>query len=265
MKYLVNKNVDLHIQRGAHLTVEMIEAAVERTHVIIDKINGYEIDISEILGMRNLSAFVGELFAASLAFNSEDLLKKNPHQDGYPDLLLMDKAGLREWRRLDGRWRDKGPFSPFATGGVEVKATCGNVPTDEVCRKLKFPGKPNIGDQRIQLLNGYDWKAHHQETNYLLGLVWDFLERMPRITGVFYCNSLDVLSGKENRHWSPIIQPKSGGGRTTSVSIMTRDGVRHMYSSWVLVYDDKEYKSFFDKHNKGSLFSGRLKVKLPPY
>src|SRR2546423_1065550 len=84
-----------------------------------------------------------------------------------PDLLLMDAYGRREWERLWDRRSDKLPFSPFVGGGIEVKATCGSVPTPDVCRKRKKT-RPGLGDSRIDCLTGYDWKAHHRGTNNLL-------------------------------------------------------------------------------------------------
>src|SRR5690606_21640002 len=115
---------------------------------------------------------------------------------------------------------------------------CGDVPPDAVCRRLGFEGKPGIGDPRISLLRRYDWKAHHQETNFLIGIVWDFIDRHLRIVAVFYCNALDTRYGAVNPDWGAIVQPREGGGRTTSVSIMSRAGVGKMYRSWVLVLDD---------------------------
>ncbi len=99
----------------------LILNAITKTHEVLDKINRFEVDIFEILGMRNLSAFIGELFAAALVKNSGGFFLKNPHQDGYPDLLVMDAKGEQLWNDLKLRLRDKQPFSPFANGGIEVK------------------------------------------------------------------------------------------------------------------------------------------------
>jgi len=46
--------------------------------------------------------------------------------------------------------------------------------------------KPNIGEQRIQVLRAYDWKAHHRDTNALMGILWDFIDGVPRIVAVFF-------------------------------------------------------------------------------
>jgi hypothetical protein len=225
---------------------EMILRAINYSHSILDKFTEFEVNVFEILGMRNLSAFIGEIFAASLIKCSNGLFIKNPHQDGYPDLLLFDKTGKILYDKLKDRLREKQPFSPFQNGGIEIKATCGSVPTPAQCLK-KGTAKPDIGDQRINVIKGYDWKAHHRETNNLMGIVWDFINGVPRIISVFFSNDLTI------EEWGKIVQPKDGGGRTTSVSIMTRDGVKRMYDGCLYVIDDKRYIDFLNRYNKGTL------------
>ena len=74
-----------------------IEATVNYFDDLIHRISEFEVDVFEILGLRNLSAFVGEVFAAAYRHTTDGLFEKNPHQDGYPDLLLMDPHGLELW------------------------------------------------------------------------------------------------------------------------------------------------------------------------
>lgn len=210
----------------------------------ISKLADFDIDISRLLGMRNLSSFIGELYGAAAIKVSNGLFRKNPHQDGYPDLLLMDPTGLQAWGELSGKLRDKKPFSPFPAGGIEIKATVGSVPGPQWFQKRKME-KPDIGVQRINYLRGYDWKAHHRGTNNLLGIVWDFIGSVPRIAAVFYSSTLGT------NDWGKIIQPRVGGGNTTSVSIMTRQGVRKMYDGWLYVLDDPAYLGFLNRHNAG--------------
>lgn len=245
--FLVNPAVDLSVARGMSIPVEVVLDALDRSHATIGQFAAFDVDVFALLGMRNLSAFIGEIFAAQMIRAGGGMFRKNPHQDGYPDLLLMDEQGAAEWERLGAQLRDKQPFSPFATGGVEVKATVGSVPTPKQCGRMGLE-KPDIGDQRVTLLRGYDWKAHHRETNHLMGLVWDFIDRAPHIVGVFYSNRLTEAD------WGAIIQPREGGGRTTSVSIMTRAGVRKMTESWVVVHSDERYRNFFSRYNGGIEF-----------
>ena len=121
------------------------------------------------------------------------------------------------------------------------------MPTPKECAK-KNTTKPGMGDTRITVLKGYDWKAHHRETNNLLGLLWDFDEkRRPRISAVFFGNNL------AEGDWGKIVQPKAGGGRTTSVSIMPKRTVTKMYENWLVVIEDERYKEFLNRYNKGVL------------
>lgn len=225
---------------------EIILDAILYSHSVLDKFTEFEVDVFGILGMRNLSSFIGEIFAASIIKYSNELFKKNPHQDGYPDLLLMDDTGIQLWLELESRKREKQPFSPFMNGGIEVKATCGSVPTPQECNRKNIV-KPDIGDQRIDVLKGYDWKAHHRDTNNLMGILWDFIEGIPRIVAVFFGNNLAV------QDWGNIVQPREGGGRTTSVSIMTRLGVKKMYNGCIYVIDDVRYINFLNRYNGDNL------------
>ena len=252
MKFLLRKGCAVSIKRPdnsfSQLDPATIKASIEGFDSAIKRMREFEVDIFGLLGMRNLSSFVGELFGSYLLKESKGLFIKNPHQDGYPDLLLLDKFGKPLWESLASRAREKKPFSPFATGGIEIKATVGSVPTPDALAKKNMT-KPDIGDQRVDLLKSYDWKAHHRDTNNLIGVLWDFINGAPNIAAVFYSNQL------ETEHWGKIIQPKEGGGRTTSVSIMTREGVAVMYSGWLVVLDDDRYINFLNAHNRGSLIS----------
>ena len=247
-QYLDRSVTEMVVNRedGTNLRVpaSIFRRAIREAHSVIDQFATFGVDVFSILGMRNLSAFIGELYAAAAIKCSDGLFRKNPHQDGIPDLLIMDRAGAALWERLKDRLRDKAPFSPFATGGIEVKATCGGLPTPAQCQHRGF-AKPNIGDQRIDCMMGYDWKAHHQETNNLIGLLWDFIDRVPRIIAVFYSSELTTDD------WGEIVKPKENGGRTTSVSIMNRRGIRRMYEGWLFVLRDRKYAEFIDRYNRG--------------
>lgn len=258
MRYLeqAGSGVVIKPEDGRTVVVPLIHfrKAIDATHDIIDQFTDFGVDVFSILGMRNLSAFIGELYAAAVVRCAGGLFRKNPHQDGIPDLLVMDEAGAELWKKLHGHLREKAPFSPFATGGIEVKATCGSLPTPAQCQRKGFE-KPDIGDQRIACMVGYDWKAHHRETNNLIGLLWDFVGRVPRIAAVFYSNELTTDD------WGKIIRPKENGKRTTSVSIMTRQGIRRMYDGWLLVARDRKYIDFIDKYNKDDQLTRALNSK----
>jgi transcriptional regulator with XRE-family HTH domain len=248
-KYIFNKNTKVKFKgKTETLLIEnlLFEQALEVSNQKIAEISNLVPSLFKTLGMRNLSSFVGENFVDSISNISNSLLVKNPHQDGYPDLLVMTDEGKQLLTSLVQNLQDKNPFSNFETGGIEVKATCGSVPTPKELKK-KGLTKPNVGDQRIKLMKSYDWKAHHRLTNNLIGLVWDFINEIPTIAGVFFSSSLT------SDDWGEIIKPKDEGGRTTSVSIMPRSSVAKMYQGWIAVLDDERYIKFFNSHNRGNL------------
>jgi len=232
------------------IEMDVVKDALALTNQKIKLINENVEELFGLLGMRNLSAFMGELFVSSMVNVSDGLLRKNPHQDGYPDLLVMSEAGKTLWTSLATNLREKKPFSWFESGGIEVKATCGSVPTPAEAMKRGLT-KPDMGEARISVIKGYDWKAHHQLTNSLIGLVWDFFDGVPAIVALFYSANLSP------EDWGNIVQPKAGGGRNTSVSIMSRKGVAKMYEGWVAVINDERYIKFFNKFNKADLIAGR--------
>ena len=108
-------------------------------------------------------------------------------------------------------------------------------------KKLK---RPKFKESRINFIKKFDWKAHHQETNNLIGILWDFINETPTILGIFYSNNLD------QNDWGDIIQPKIDGGKTTSVSIMNKSGINKMYLGWILVFNNDSLISMIDKFNK---------------
>lgn len=208
--------------------------ALNEFESIISVFENVEIPIGDILGLRNLSAFVGEVFNLACSRVANGYIQNNPHQDGYPDLLIMDETGKNLWDTLEKRRREKEPFSPFEAGGIEVKATCGDLKTAKWFTKQGIE-KPIIGEQRKDYVTGYNWKAHHRETNNLIGLIWDFIESKPTIVAITYCNHLT------EDDWGKTVTPKEGGGRTTSVSIMNKHGISKMYSGLILSLNNQDY------------------------
>lgn len=239
--YIINKEHNIDIGNERVITSEALVEAINFSNLAIQELNkttqDFDINIFEVLGMRNLSGTVGEYLCHSIQRFSSERLVNNPHQDGYPDLLLIDNeikmdylksiCSLTEDNRLSPN--SKADFSPFKYGGIEVKATCGSTPPAS-----KVP-KPMIGEQRIRLMNKFDWKAHHRDTNNLVGIIWDFINKVPTIVACFYRNDLTESD------WGNIVQPKKGGGRTTSVSIMNAGGIKKMAHGWIAVIDDSSY------------------------
>ncbi len=78
MNYLINKNADTNFISGngqqLQFEIQIIEDTLVDVHKVIKLItDDIPIDIFAILGMRNLSAFIGELFAKSFAKSSNNL------------------------------------------------------------------------------------------------------------------------------------------------------------------------------------------------
>lgn len=220
----------------------VVKTCVASTNEVIELIYDltllYDVNFFEILGMRNLSSFVGELFARELHKAYDKVLIKNPNQDGYPDLCALTNEGKAYiCKNLDRNGKplpNKELWSPYPFGGVEVKATCGNTPAAAV------QAKPLIGESRLPILLSAEWKAHHQQTQILLGLFWDFVDGIPTILAAFFRNDLETTVGKDNKDWAPTVRPKDGGSRTTSVSIMRHGksqdhGVKKMGQGWLVL------------------------------
>jgi len=240
MNYILNKDRAVLIEGECIISnddlIKAINFCNNAIRTLDEQTKKFDINIFETLGMRNLSGMVGEYFAKSVERFSHGRLHSNLHQDGYPDLLRTDTPERSAYYQslyteIDGKKypKDKSLFSPFKYGGVEVKATCGSTPPAS-----KSP-KPLIGEQRIGKLTSFDWKAHHRETNHLLSILWDFIDEVPTIVACFYCNDLTIDD------WGKIVQPKSDGGRTTSVSIMKSAGVKKMCDGWLAVIDSEPY------------------------
>lgn len=238
--YIQNKNFVVSYDGTAVLSTQDVVDAMNNANTALKELSDttmrFDINIFETLGMRNLSGMIGEYFARSVMKVSKGKLETNLHQDGYPDLLLVDTPQRKNYfnslfTESNGKRYpvDKEHFSPFKYGGIEVKATCGSTPPAS-----KVP-KPLIGEQRVEILNSFDWKAHHRTTNHLLAVLWDFIDGLPTYVAAFYQNQLKV------EDWSKIVKPKKDGGRTTSVSIMTPKGVKKMCNNWVAVLNNEAY------------------------
>ena len=244
--YIQNNNHNVKIGATTIITNDDVVSAIKFCNQALrsldEQTRQFDINIFEAMGMRNLSGIVGEYFGKSIQRFSHDSLHSNLHQDGYPDLLLTYTQEQKDYFTTlytvnNGKKypKDKALFSPYRYGGLEVKATCGSTPSAS-----RVP-KPLIGEQRISLVNSFDWKAHHRETNNLLGIFWDFLDEVPTIVACFYSNDLIVDD------WGKIVQPTDGGGRTTSVSIMAKTGIKKMCDGWIAVIDLPEYIEAFSK------------------
>jgi hypothetical protein len=94
----------------------------------------------------------------------------------------------------------------------------------------------------VQLVSGISWKAHHRETNNLLSIIWDFKDSIPAIMVASYASNLIETD------WGKIVQPKEGGGRTTSVSIINKSGISKILNNTLLIVDDSRYINLVEKN-----------------
>ena len=146
MDYIFNNGNEVAIEGEKLISNENLLNAINFCNNAIrtldEQTKQFDINIFEILGLRNLSGMVGEYFAKSVERFSNGNLHSNLHQDGYPDLLRTNtNQRLRYYQSLyteiagKKHPKDKALFSPFKYGGVEVKATCGSTPFASVTPK----------------------------------------------------------------------------------------------------------------------------------
>jgi len=195
MKYIVNPlipfiNIKTLDWENMKVDISQIEKAVDLTNETLLALSNFNgVNVSELLWMRNLSAVLWEIFVTACVKHLGGSFIKNPHQDGYPDLIAMNSIWKPFFESINNS-KEKKHFSPFISWGIEVKATCWDVPSAKSLES-KWLEKPWLGDQRLSLLTSYNWKAHHRQTNNLLWLFWDFINGVPMMVGVLFSDSLD--------------------------------------------------------------------------
>lgn len=92
--YIIRKDNQVTINNELILTnqqvVDAMNFANEALRSLDEQTRAFNINIFEAMGMRNLSGIVGEYLGKSLQRFSDGNLHSNLHQDGYPDLLLIN-------------------------------------------------------------------------------------------------------------------------------------------------------------------------------
>lgn len=85
-KYIVKEEDIIQVGNSLILTNKEIVVAIEYANEALISLykntKNFDINIFEVLGMRNLSGLVGEYFAKSLVKCSKGKLQSNLHQDG---------------------------------------------------------------------------------------------------------------------------------------------------------------------------------------
>ncbi len=215
---------------GASLSVCQIQQAIEATNSRLSKIGSYRgdvVDVFSIIDFRMLSGLVGEMVALSLHENVPTF-RKNPHIDGYPDLCSVSSADAwAYYRKHTASTADLDVFRKFRYGGIEVKNTFGTKKSSQIDL---VPGTQRVGAINRKL----DWKAHHRETNNLLGLLSDFIGGTPQVVAAFFANDLN------EDDWSEKHDPKLGS-TMTSFCVIGTSGFNKMVKGLRLCVDDRRY------------------------
>ena len=81
--------------------------------------------------------------------------------------------------------------------------------------------------------------SHNDNTWFLLNNIREDVKTVLN----FYLSLNDLVVDD----WGRIVQPREGGGRTTSVSIMGKTGIKKMCDGWIAVIDKEEYINAFAK------------------
>lgn len=208
-----------------------IRRAIVNTNITIRNIitatEGLSFNLFDAVDFRNLSGVIGELFANELTQICR-LFCRNPHFHGYPDIIQSATCEMREYIKN----ADMQAFLNYKYGGVEVKNTFGTKKQKAVLFK---------GDRRISKINKkLDWKAHHRQTNCLLGIVSDFVGGTPTIVAACYSDQLT------EEDWNVKQEPRPGSAMTSFVAIGT-SGYMKMKAGLMVCLKDGEYLRFFDK------------------
>ena len=203
-------------------------------------------DIYRILGQRNLSGFVGEVFSRILARYMNDL-EVNPHADGRPDLIDLSKENSRKHYLNDCfqesasgvRLPLRPKFAPYQFGGIEVKCSIGTPVSNYKNELLLKHGSTefDIGMERLEYLRSITYWGHHTGCENLLGLYYDYppgCEGSPQILAAFHSEL------KPDEDWSAVSVGKAGSKKTSNTSL-TKCGRKKVLGGTVVVIDDKRY------------------------
>lgn len=203
-------------------------------------------DVYEILGQRNLSGFVGEVFSRTFEKSIEGF-KSNPHADGRPDILdLTSKQALVYFNKecllkeRDGSLKpNRATLAPFKYGGLEVKCSIGISVSKYKELLLVDTGQKNfnIGMSRIKYLQSITYWGHHTSCENLVGLYYDYLDAAggaPQIMVVMH-SILDP-----DTDWQKVSIGKIGSKKTSNTSL-TSQGRLKMYSNVITVVNDETY------------------------
>lgn len=206
------------------------------------------INLFEALGVTNISATVGEIYARFLCKQLSGELVSNPHPDGRPDVLTLFSKEAKNYylkecfeTKKTKKVPIKSKLTPFKFGGIEIKCTIGNFTKNKVEKYLKeiyntesFP----IGAQRVKFLENINWVAHHVQDVQLLGLYYDYVpecNNAPQVIAGFF-DTLDASS------WNPVSHG-SADKKTTSMTSINSKAQKELKRNCVFMIDIELYKN----------------------
>tara|TARA_B110000879_G_scaffold9466_1_gene12206 strand:- start:3086 stop:3886 length:801 start_codon:yes stop_codon:yes gene_type:complete len=199
-------------------------------------------DIYEILGQRNLSGFVGEVFVRSFS-RIVDGFRNNPHADGRPDLLDISANVAETFLKNECFNADGMPvrsfLAPFKYGGIEVKCTIGTPVHDHKKKLQELHGVKNfeIGMPRINFLKSLTYWGHHTSCENLLGVYYDYVaehEGVPQIMMIMH-SELEVETD-----WNAVSIGKKGSKKTSNTSL-TKPARDKLLNKIVVIANSKVY------------------------
>lgn len=100
-EYIIRDTERVYVNNELILTnrqvVDAMNFANEALRALDEQTKAFDINIFETMGMRNLSGIVGEYLGKSLQRFSQGNLHSNLHQNGYPDLLLVNTPERKKY------------------------------------------------------------------------------------------------------------------------------------------------------------------------
>jgi hypothetical protein len=217
----------------SYITTDDLLTAVNNTNLKLENMTKrtkmLKLDIFKVIDFRNLSGLIGELFAKELSLININL-RNNPYINGYPDLLQVANHEMISYFETCVANNSIVELINYKYGGVEVKNTFGT---------KKAKSNILMGDQRrFNISKKLDWKAHHQKTNNLIGLLSDYVDDCPRIVALCYSDSLVTPD------WTEKQNPKEGSTMTSFCTI-SKSGYQKMLHGLKLCLDNEAYLEFF--------------------
>jgi hypothetical protein len=229
---------------GILKSIVLTNEYINKLYDVFEKLN---FKLFEILGQRNISGVIGEIFSRFFCKNVEGYCS-NPHPDGRPDIFpMIDKVVCdyytNECFQALGKKLIpiKAKFSPFIHGGFEVKCTIGNQNNNS--ERLKADtGKTSfeMGMPRIKYLSSINYWAHHRHSSNLLGLYYDYYsaqKNRPQVLAAFFAH----LNPND---WNKVSLGSLTAKKTSNTSLNS-SGIKKLYGGCLLMVKNDLYGEKF--------------------